>query len=100
MVPALLATELPYLVLRLVDESPKPEDVKAGWTAFAIFLLLLAAVALLGWSLTRQLRKAQAAQDAGVYGDEPRADRPGADGPPPAVGDTRAENGNGPSERP
>ena len=73
MVPALLATELPYLVLRVVDESPKPEDVKAGWTAFAIFLLLLAAVALLGWSLTRQLRKAQSARDAGVYGDEPAA---------------------------
>ena len=95
MVPALLATELPYLVLRLVDESPKPEDVKAGWTAFAIFLLLLAAVALLGWSLTRQLRKAQAAHDAGVYGDEP-----GGDGPPPAGDESRAENGNGPSERP
>ena len=71
MLPALLTTELPLIVLRLVDESPKPEDVKAGWTAFIIFLLLAVAVAVLGFSLVKQLRKAQAAKDAGVYGDEP-----------------------------
>jgi hypothetical protein len=65
-----LSPVLPF-VLSLVDESPEPEDVKAGWTAFAIFLLLGAAVALLGFSLVKQLRKAQAAKDAGVYGDEP-----------------------------
>lgn len=55
------------LVVTLVDKAPEPEDVKAGWTAFAIFLLLAAAVAFLGFSLLKQLRKAQAAQDAGVY---------------------------------
>jgi hypothetical protein len=67
--PALLATELPLLLVRLVDETPKPEDVKAGWTAFAIFLLLGLAVVVLGFSLTKQLRKAKAAQAAGVYGE-------------------------------
>jgi hypothetical protein len=67
-----LSPVLPF-VLSLVDESPEPEDVKAGWTAFAIFLLLGAAVALLGFSLVKQLRKAQAAKDAGVYGDEPQS---------------------------
>lgn len=65
-----LSPVLPF-VLRLTDESPQPEDVKAGWTAFAIFILLAVAVALLGFSLVKQLRKAQAAKDAGVYGDEP-----------------------------
>ena len=55
------------LIVRLADEVPKAEDVKAGWTAFAIFLALIAAVAFLGWSLTRQLRKAQAAENAGLY---------------------------------
>ena len=59
------------LVVRVADETPEAEDVKAGWTAFAIFLLLIAAVVVLGFSLVKQLRKAQAAKDAGVYGDEP-----------------------------
>jgi hypothetical protein len=62
-----------YLVL-LADETPEPEDVKAGWTAFVIFLLLIGAVVLLGISLTKHLRKAQAAEDAGAFGsDEPTA---------------------------
>ncbi len=59
------------VILLLSDEAPKPEDVKAGWTAFAVFIGLILAVAFLGWSLVRQLRKAQRARDAGVYGDEP-----------------------------
>jgi hypothetical protein len=65
------------LVLPLVGGAPAPEDVKAGWTAFVIFLLLVAAVAFLGRSLFKQLRKAQAAQEAGVYdGDAKAADEP------------------------
>jgi hypothetical protein len=55
------------LLVRLVDEVPEAEDVKAGWLAFGIFLGLIVAVAFLGWSLTKQLRKAQAAEDAGLY---------------------------------
>ena len=60
-------------VLPLVDRVPKDDDVKAGWTAFAIFLALAIAVALLGVSLVRHLRKAQANKDAGMFGDEPDA---------------------------
>ena len=59
------------LVSRAVDKTPKDEDVKAGWTAFVLFLLLIAAVVVLAFSLVKQLRKAQEAKDAGVYGDEP-----------------------------
>ena len=62
---------LPLVLLLAADPNPEPEDVKAGWGAFALFLLLVAAVVLLGLSLVKQLRKAQAAKDAGVYGDEP-----------------------------
>lgn len=58
-------------VVWAAEKGPEPEDVKAGWTAFAIFIGLALAVALLGWSLVRQLRKADAARDAGVYGDAP-----------------------------
>lgn len=58
----------------LADEAPADEDVKAGWTAFAIFLALGAAVAFLGWSLTKQLKKADASEEAGLYdpSDKPK----------------------------
>jgi len=62
---------LPELLTLLAGQSPEPEDVTAGWTALLVFLLLIAAVVFLGFSLVKQLRKAQAAKDAGVYGDEP-----------------------------
>ena len=54
------------LVTVLADANPKADDVKAGWTAFVVFLLLLAAVALLGWSLSRQLKKAERNKEAGI----------------------------------
>ena len=58
-------------------------DTAAGPTAFIVFVLFGVAVALLGWSLTRQLRKAQRAKDAGVYGDPPapREEPPAEDSP-------------------
>ena len=59
------------VVVRLSDEAPDDEDVKAGWTALLVFLLLIGAIVVLGFSLVKQLRRAQAAKDAGVYGDEP-----------------------------
>jgi hypothetical protein len=58
-------------LLAAVTEGPAPEDVKAGWVALIVFLLLALAVAFLGFSLVKQLRKAQAAKDAGAYGDAP-----------------------------
>ncbi len=61
---------LTRLVVAAGDKAPKDEDVKAGWTAFVLFLLLIGAVVVLSFSLVKQLRKAQAAKDAGVYGDE------------------------------
>lgn len=68
--------DLLMITLTISDKTPEPEDVKAGWTAFAIFLLLVASVAVLGFSLVKQLRKAQAAKDAGLYGDEPVSEEP------------------------
>ncbi|WP_109509072.1 hypothetical protein [Nocardioides speluncae] len=72
----LLATD----VIRVADEKgPDPEDVKAGWAAFGIFILLALAVVFLGFSLIKHLRKAEANKDAGAFGDEPvvRADTQG-----------------------
>ena len=77
-----------FTLIAAVNEGPAPEDVKAGWVALIIFLLLALAVAVLGWSLTKQLRKAQAAKDAGAYGDKPVntdesvSDEPAAPGRP------------------
>ena len=69
-----LTTAVATLLVRVTDQiekGPEPEDVKAGWIALAVFVGLAAAVVLLAFSLVKQLRKAQAAKDAGVYGDEP-----------------------------
>jgi len=52
------------------DPAPKDSDVKAGWTAFVIFLLLIAALVFLCFSFVKQLRKARAAQEAGVFGSD------------------------------
>lgn len=60
--------------LAQLDSTPADADVKAGWGALVLFLVLILAVAFLGFSLSKQLRKAQAARDAGVYGDPPAVD--------------------------
>ena len=81
---------LDLLIITLTDKVPEPEDVKAGWTAFTLFLLLVLAVVVLAFSLVKQLRKAQAAKDSGVYGDEPVTDAPASEDVPPA--DHRADD--------
>ncbi len=53
------------------DPVPAKEDVTAGWTALLVFVFLILAVVVLARSLVKQLRKAQAAREAGVYGDPP-----------------------------
>ncbi|MCW2848778.1 MAG: hypothetical protein JWR90_2752 [Marmoricola sp.] len=68
-----LISLLPLLVAG-VDKVPADDDVKAGWVAFGVFIALAVAVALLGWSLTRHLRRARTNADAGVFdpSDGPR----------------------------
>jgi TRAP-type C4-dicarboxylate transport system permease small subunit len=68
-----VAAPLLVLVSDQVEKGPEAEDVKAGWLALFIFIGLALAVVFLAFSLVKQLRKAQAAKDAGVYGDEPVA---------------------------
>ena len=55
------------LVATATDKVPQENDVKAGWLALFLFLGLIAAVALLCWSFVRQLRKVNAAKEAGLY---------------------------------
>ena len=63
------------LLVVLADSTPDAEDVTAGWLGFAFFAALILAVVFLGFSLVKQLRKAQAAADAGVY-DDPTSQKP------------------------
>lgn len=55
------------------DPVPADNEVKAGWGAFVVFILLAVAVAILGVSLVRHLRKARANADAGAFGAEDQA---------------------------
>lgn len=54
------------LYLFALDPAPSDNAVKAGWTAFAVFIFLILATAFLLWSMTRQLRKAKKANEEGV----------------------------------
>lgn len=65
-------------LIGVITAAPDDEDMVAGPMGFIIFVALVIAVALLGWSLTRQLKKAHRAADAGVYGDPvaPASDDP------------------------
>ena len=47
--------------------APDEEDVVAGWTAFALFIALIIAVALLGMSLTKRLKNVERAAAEGKY---------------------------------
>ena len=66
------------LLVTLADTPPDDNDVVAGGAGAIVFVALIVAVVLLGFSLSKQLKKAQAAQDAGVYDHDDRADRTGA----------------------
>jgi hypothetical protein len=60
-------------VVSAADKKPDDADVKAGGWGALVFVLLILAVVVLSFSFVKQLRKAQAAKDAGAYGDEPAA---------------------------
>lgn len=67
-----LATEVTLLAEDQPVDKPVDEDtnIVAGWLGFIVFAGLILAVAVIGFALTRSLRTAQRAKDAGVYGDE------------------------------
>lgn len=71
---ALAVTVVNHTVGALVlaeEKAPEDKDVVAGWTAFWIFIGLIVAVVVIGIALTRSLRTAQKAKDAGVYDEKP-----------------------------
>jgi hypothetical protein len=62
---------LQLLITLADDPTPQENEVVAGPLGFAVWIFMILAVVVIGFSLVKQLRKAQAAKDAGVYGDEP-----------------------------
>lgn len=62
-----MTAQFAALLVTLVDKTPTDNKVTAGWGAFGVFMLMVVAVALLGWSLSRHLRKAQRNEEAGVF---------------------------------
>ncbi len=60
----------PMLTLvRAAEDGPDPNEVVAGWAGFAVFVGLIVAVGLLGWSLNKHLRKTDRAAEQGVFGE-------------------------------
>lgn len=58
------------LFVSLTDPVPTDNQVKAGPAAAIVFVLLMLAIAVLGFSLRRQFKKVQAAKEAGVFGED------------------------------
>lgn len=52
----------------LVDKVPSDNEIGAGVGYLVVFLLLVAAVVFLGFSLNKQLRKTRANAEHGVFG--------------------------------
>jgi hypothetical protein len=54
----------------LADKVPSEDEIGTGWIYLVVFLLLVAAVTFLGFSLTKHLRKARANAEQGVFGKQ------------------------------
>jgi hypothetical protein len=59
-------------VVLAATSDPRPDDnnVVAGWVGAVVVVALVIAVVFILRSFTRQLKKVDAARDAGVYGDQ------------------------------
>ena len=67
-----LATVQQLLVLAASTEGPAPEDVKAGWLGFAVWLALAAALVFLAFSLVKHLKRVNFDDGSGPAADEGR----------------------------
>jgi hypothetical protein len=57
----------------LVDKVPSDDEIGAGVWYLVVFILLVLAVAFIGFSLNKQLRKTRDNAEHGVFGDtDPR----------------------------
>ena len=54
----------------LLADSPTPEQVRPGWTAFLIVFLMAVALFFLMWSMIKQFRKVDFIEDDEPDGDD------------------------------
>jgi TRAP-type C4-dicarboxylate transport system permease small subunit len=68
------------------DPPPSENDVVAGWVGGVVLVALAIAVVFILRSFTKQLKKVEAADQAGVYDEQPGSDTDGSDsGHPPTT---------------
>jgi hypothetical protein len=60
----------PVVLAAASDPRPDDNNVVAGWLGFAVMILLVVAVVFILRSFTKQLKKVDKAQEAGLF-DEP-----------------------------
>ena len=68
------ATPALWLIVRAAETVPDDNDVVAGAWGAATFVGLLLALVVLGYSLNKHLRRAQANEQAGVFEAKPIED--------------------------
>lgn len=66
-----LLPQLADAVVSAKDKVPAPDDVTAGWLGFWVLIALILAVVLLGFSLSRHLRRARNNAEAGMFAPSP-----------------------------
>jgi hypothetical protein len=71
----------PVVLAAASDPRPDDNNVVAGWVGFAVMILLIVAVVLILRSFTKQLKKVDKAQEAGVF-DDPGDSGSSSDTPP------------------
>jgi hypothetical protein len=69
------------LVALALASDPRPADnnVVAGWVGAVVFVALILAVAFILRSFTKQIKKVNAAKQAGVFGEDPESSERGSD---------------------
>jgi hypothetical protein len=75
---ALHVTHLTSGFAALADKTPTEDQIGTGFAYLVLFVLLVGAVAFLGFSLSKQLRKTRANAEAGVFGTDDDRPRPQA----------------------
>jgi len=90
------------IVVLAAASDPRPDDnnVVAGWVGFAIMIALILAVVFILRSFTRQLKKVEAAREAGVYDEDDREpDSPPRETPDDVPDDVPDDANDDPSGR-